>query len=73
MQVVTLGPLLLTVGVQLYTKLNIIEAPCPVCGVELQGVKSGQSQCPNCGSLLEANKGKFEALGTGYVRDERGF
>ncbi|CAM9202525.1 unnamed protein product [Choristocarpus tenellus] len=71
--VAIVGPALLSVGFQIYTKLNTIEAPCPVCGAILQGAKTEQMLlCPSCGSPLEAKNGKFEALGSGYARDEMG-
>lgn len=43
---VTIGPLLLSLGVNIYNKVNMVDAPCPVCGVQLQGLKDKQSQCP---------------------------
>ncbi|CAM9500753.1 unnamed protein product, partial [Laminaria digitata] len=70
--VVTLGPLLFSLGINLYNKVNLTDAPCPVCGVQLQGLKNKENQCPSCGTMLMAQAGKFEALGSGYVRDETG-
>lgn len=45
-QVVTLGPLLFSLGINIYNKVNITDAPCPVCGVQLQGLKNKENQCP---------------------------
>ncbi|CAN0293252.1 unnamed protein product [Ascophyllum nodosum] len=70
--IVTLGPLLLSLGLNIYNRINSVDAPCPVCGIELQGSKNTQNQCPSCGTMLVAENGKFEALGSGFVRDEAG-
>ncbi|CAN0353260.1 unnamed protein product, partial [Scytosiphon promiscuus] len=58
--VVTVGPILFSVGLNLYNKFNLVDAPCPVCGVGLQGLKNKQNQCPNCGAMILAQNGKFE-------------
>lgn len=43
-----------SVGLNLYNKFNLVDAPCPVCGVELQGLKNKQNQCPKYVRLEEA-------------------
>lgn len=45
-KVVTVGPILFSVGLNLYNKINLVDAPCPVCGVGLQGLKNKENQCP---------------------------
>lgn len=45
-QLVILGPLLLSLGVNIYNKINTIAAPCPVCGIQLSGLKNAPSECP---------------------------
>ncbi|CBJ28326.1 conserved unknown protein [Ectocarpus siliculosus] len=69
---ITVGPILFSAGLNLYNRINLVDAPCPVCGVDLQGLKNKQNQCPSCGAMLLAKDGKFEAVGSGYVRDEAG-
>ena len=45
-KVVTVGPILFSIGLNLYNKINLVDAPCPVCGVGLQGLKNTPNQCP---------------------------
>ncbi|CAN0397425.1 unnamed protein product, partial [Ectocarpus sp. 13 AM-2016] len=57
---ITIGPILFSAGLNLYNRINLVDAPCPVCGVDLQGLKNKQNQCPSCGAMLLAKDGKFE-------------
>jgi ribosomal protein S27E len=49
-------------GFRWWLRRNLVVADCPVCGSELQAFRQAQTQCPNCGELLQVSNGGFERV-----------
>jgi predicted RNA-binding Zn-ribbon protein involved in translation (DUF1610 family) len=44
-------------GFIVWSRLNIVQANCPVCDQELTGFKGTELDCPSCGEALKVAKG----------------
>jgi predicted RNA-binding Zn-ribbon protein involved in translation (DUF1610 family) len=54
---IVLLPVLAIGGVILWSRLNIVQASCPVCEYELTGFKGTELDCPSCGEALKVSQG----------------
>jgi len=64
---ILISPLLILAGLRLWLALNIVQAPCPVCGAQATSLKRSQFACPNCGVALRVEGKHFvrpTAMGT---------
>ena len=42
-----------------WLRRSIVQAQCPVCNYQLQGVNGSEIQCNNCGELLKVERGQL--------------
>lgn len=40
-----------------WLRRSIVQAQCPVCNYQLQGINGSEIQCNNCGELLKVERG----------------
>jgi predicted RNA-binding Zn-ribbon protein involved in translation (DUF1610 family) len=56
---VILLPVVAIVGFWGWSRLNLVQAACPVCDMQLTGFKGAAIDCPNCGEAVKAERGSF--------------
>jgi hypothetical protein len=56
---VILLPVVAIGGFLIWSRLNVVQAACPVCEMALTGFKGAALDCPNCGEALKADRGAF--------------
>jgi predicted RNA-binding Zn-ribbon protein involved in translation (DUF1610 family) len=54
---VVLLPIMAIGGFVFWSKMNIVQASCPVCDQELTGFKGTELDCPSCGEALRVERG----------------
>uniref|UniRef100_B8HJN3 Uncharacterized protein n=1 Tax=Cyanothece sp. (strain PCC 7425 / ATCC 29141) TaxID=395961 RepID=B8HJN3_CYAP4 len=57
-----LAPVLMFWGFRWWLKRNLIEDDCPVCQFHFAGLNKTQTQCPNCGELIQIQDRQFQRL-----------
>lgn len=55
-------PIVGILGLRWWLNRNLINAPCPVCGTPISGLRAAQQQCPNCGEVLEVKERQWVRL-----------
>lgn len=53
-------PAIAVIVARWWIRRNLIVDACPVCQYEFTGFVGSQSQCPNCGTILEVRDRKFK-------------
>jgi ribosomal protein S27E len=56
---IILLPVVAIGGFILWSRLNIVQAKCPVCEQELTGFKGTELDCPSCGEALKVVQGSL--------------
>lgn len=59
---VSLAPILIFVGLRFWLKQNLVQADCPVCDLNLTGLRHTETICPSCGTPLKAEDGQFKRI-----------
>ena len=59
---ILLTPVVLFVGLRWWLGRNLIQAPCPVCGVTMAGLNNMSTRCPNCNQSVQAGNGQFQRV-----------
>lgn len=57
--ILAVTPILVVIGLRVWLKQNLIQAPCPVCNFEFASLNNSKTRCPNCGEAVEVQNHQF--------------